>query len=296
MIRSMAYLGLTSPAASDWRSFGADVLGLQAIPDGQDGALRFRMDDAECRLWIHPAQQNDIAYIGWTMAGEAAAIELGKRVETAGATLSRADRAQAEDRKVAGFYWFIDPAGFRHELSWGQFEAANGFLPGRAMSGFKTGDQGMGHIVLMVPDLRESDLFYRDAMGFHTSDRIVDGSRELVFYHCNGRHHSLAIASPIPGKSGAHHLMLEVNTLDDVGRAVDLCALHDVPVSKSIGCHTNDRMVSAYLFSPSVLRIEYGCGGIDIRDPWETKTYSATSIWGHKELRPDLPPAMVVAR
>ena len=296
MIRSMAYLGLLTPAAAEWRSFGSDILGLQGIEDGADASLRFRMDEADCRLWIHQGERNDIGYIGWTLADEQAAQALAGKVEATGASVSRATRDEADARKVAGYCWFIDPAGFRHELSWGQYQTPNAFVPGRAMSGFKTGDQGMGHIVLLVPDLGEADRFYREVLGFHLSDRVVDGARELLFYHCNGRHHSLAIGSPGPGMAGAHHLMLEVNSLEDVGRAVDLCALHDVPVSKSIGCHSNDRMVSAYIFSPSVLRIEYGFGGLEIDDLWNVKTYSTTSIWGHKELRPDLPPAMIVRR
>lgn len=296
MIRSMAYLGLATPASSEWRSFGADILGLQPIEDGADGSLRFRMDDADCRLWVHPAPRNDIAYIGWTVVGEEDARELGARIEAAGLKVHRSTAEEADARKVAGYFWFIDPAGFRHELAWGQFTLPHSFLPGRPMSGFNTADQGMGHIVLLVPDLRAADRFYRDVMGFHQSDRIVDGSRELLFYHCNGRHHSLAIGSPGPGVRGAHHLMLEVNSIHDVGKAVDLCGLLDVPVSKSIGCHTNDQMISTYIFSPSVLRIEYGYGGIAIHDLWEPKSYSRTSIWGHRELRPDLPPAMIVER
>lgn len=294
MIRAMAYLGLTTPAVSEWRGFGRDVLGLQLIDDGADGAARFRMDDAECRLWVHPGAHNDLAYIGWQVGGEADALALRDRIAGAGPTLTRATSEEAAARRVAGFYWFIDPAGFRQELAWGQFASPGTFAPGRPMSGFRTGDQGMGHIVLLVPDLRTADTFYREVMGFHQSDTITDGPRELLFYHCNGRHHSLAIGSPGPGVRGAHHLMLEVNSLDDVGIAVDRCAELDVPVSKSIGCHTNDRMVSTYLFSPSVLRVEYGCGGVEITDLWEPKSYSRTSLWGHKELRPDLPPAMIV--
>jgi len=296
MIRSMAYLGLSTPAAADWRSFGRDVLGLENIADGEEGTLRFRMDDADCRLWIHPGERNDIAYIGWTLVGEAEVLALGEKIEAHGPKLQRATKEEADARKVAGFYWFTDPSGFRHELTWGQWVTPNTFTPGRPMSGFKTGDQGMGHIVLVVPDLRSADRFYRDVMGFHASDTIFDGPRELLFYHCNGRHHSLAIGSPVPGKMGAHHLMLETNSLDDVGRAVDLCGELDFPVSKSIGCHTNDRMVSSYLFSPSVLRIEYGYGGIAIHDLWEPKTYNRPTIWGHKEQRPDLPPAMLIER
>lgn len=294
MIRAMAYLGLSTPAVDGWRSFGRDILGLQLLDDGADGAARFRMDEADCRLWVHPGEQHDLAYIGWALASEADALALKARIEAAGPRLTRAEPAEAEARRVAGFLWFIDPMGFRHELAWGQYVSPGAFLPGRPMSGFRTGAQGMGHIVLLVPELRAADRFYRDTMGFALSDVITDGGRELLFYHCNGRHHSLAIGSPAPGLRGAHHLMLEVNSLDDVGTAVDRCADLEVPVSKSIGCHTNDRMVSTYLFSPSVLRVEYGWGGLAIDDLWETRSYSRTSIWGHKELRPDLPPAMIV--
>lgn len=295
MIRAMAYLGLVTPAVSEWRSFGRDILGLQSIDDGADGAARFRMDEADCRLWVHPGTQNDLAYIGWMLSGEREVLAVKARIETAGPVVNRAGADEAAARRVAGFYWFVDPMGFRHELAWGQYVSPASFAPGRPISGFRTGDQGMGHIVLLVPDLRAADHFYREVLGFHQSDVITDGGRELLFYHCNGRHHTLAIGSPAPGVRGAHHLMLEVNSLNDVGTAVDLCGELGVPVSKSIGCHTNDRMVSTYLFSPSVLRIEYGCGGLEIGDLWEPRSYSRTSIWGHKELRPDLPPAMIIA-
>ena len=294
MICSMAYLGLITPALAEWRRFGANILGLQLVEDVADDVARFRMDDANCRLWVHAGEKNDIAYIGWAVADEGEALTLGAKIKAAGAALHKAEPDDAAARCVAGFYWFHDPMGFRHELAWGQYISSNSFLPAWPMSGFKTGDQGMGHIVLAVPELRAADAFYRDVMGFRQSDCIRDGQRELLFYHCNGRHHSLAIASPAPGIRGAHHLMLEVNSLDDVGLAVDRCEEFDAPVSKSIGRHTNDRMVSTYIVSPSVLRIEYGFGGIEIGDLWEPKTYSRTSIWGHKELRPDLPPAMII--
>ena len=294
MIRSMAYLGLVTPAVAEWRTFGSEILGLQLIEEGEGGVARFRMDEADCRLWVHPGEKNDIGYIGWQLTGEKEARELGEVVAAAGPAITRATPEEAAARCVAGYYWFVDPAGFRHELSWGQYVTPNSFQPGWAMSGFKTGEQGMGHIVLLVPDLPAADKFYREVMGFHQSDCIRDGARALHFYHCNGRHHSLAIGSPGPGVRGAHHIMLEVNSLHDVGKAVDRCELLDVPVSKSIGCHTNDRMVSTYIFSPSVLRVEYGFGGVEIDDLWEPKTYSRTSIWGHKELRPDLPPAMII--
>jgi hypothetical protein len=53
-------------------------------------------------------------------------------------------------------------------------------------------------------------------MGFRLSD-FIDVPFPLAFFHCNPRHHSLAVAH-LPGTVGFHHLMLEVAELDDVGR------------------------------------------------------------------------------
>ena len=101
MIRSMAYLGLTTPAVAEWRGFGSDILGLHLIDDGADGAARFRMDDADCRLWVHPGAQNDIAYIGWAVSGEAEALALKARIEAAGPVLTRASGEEAAAPRVA---------------------------------------------------------------------------------------------------------------------------------------------------------------------------------------------------
>ena len=53
-------------------------------------------------------------------------------------------------------------------------------------------------------------------LGFRLSDRI-EAEVCLRFLHCNSRHHTLAFAA-VPGMVGMHHLMLEVGSLDDVGR------------------------------------------------------------------------------
>nr|BAH89443.1 2,3-dihydroxybiphenyl-1,2-dioxygenase [uncultured bacterium] len=296
MINALSYLGIASPAYAEWAMFGEQVLGLERVHDGPDGAIRFRMDEAECRLSVHPSDKNDIAYVGWSVSGPRAAAALAAHISEAGVTVSEATREEAESRRVSGYYWFLDLAGFRHELSWGQWVSPMTFRPGRPMDGFSTGEQGMGHIVLLVPDLEAADRFYREVMGFHSSDRIViDGTIELLFYHVNGRHHSLAIGT-LGGRTGAHHMMLEVRSLDDVGAAHDLCEAHGIPITSTIGRHTNDRMISFYLHTPSGLRIEYGYGGLEVDDLWVPKAYSRSSLWGHRKQHTELPPAMVIDR
>jgi 3,4-dihydroxy-9,10-secoandrosta-1,3,5(10)-triene-9,17-dione 4,5-dioxygenase len=107
----------------------------------------------------------------------------------------------------------------------------------------------------------------------------------FAFLHCNGRHHSLALGEMPESPNGAVHMMLEVGTLEDVGRAYDRVrkSKGKTPLSASLGCHVNDKMTSFYMKTPGGFDIEYGWNGLVI-DPatWVTTTSLAVSDWGHK--------------
>ena len=82
------------------------------------------------------------------------------------------------------------------------------------MAGFVTGSQGLGHVVLLVPDLDAAERFFTEALGMRRSDTVEGGGFDLRFFHCAGsaaRHHTVAFAA-VPGMAGLHHLMLEVTT------------------------------------------------------------------------------------
>lgn len=297
MISSFSYLGISTPTAQEWTSFGPEVLGLQLTSDGPDGSVRLKMDDVAYRLALHQGDHDDVDYIGWEVVDEVAATEIARAVEAQGIEVHRSTPDLDELRAVAGLLWFADPFGFRHELAWGRLTHPSSFRPGRASSGFLTGEQGMGHVVLLVPSIAQADEFYSGVMGFKLSDRIIEGPISARFYHVNGRHHSLAVVeAPV---IGMHHLMLEVNSLDDVGTAQDLCEDRGVPITQTLGRHTNDRMTSIYLRSPSSFDIEYGWGGLPVDDLWTPKTFHRMSIWGHRrpaaaaELSPGLIRAFV---
>lgn len=90
------------------------------------------------------------------------------------------------------------------------------------------------------------------------------------FFHCNQRHHTLAIAE-IPGMVGVHHLMLEVGSIADVGSGLDIVNERKIPLAMSLGRHTNDLMTSFYVRTPSGFENEYGTGGRPIDDTVPTK-------------------------
>src|SRR5258708_37398293 len=56
--------------------------------------------------------------------------------------------------------------------------------------------------------------------------------------------------APSPAPAGIVHLMIEVATLDDVGRCMDRCARRGAKASATLGRHANDLMVSFYVATP----------------------------------------------
>lgn len=292
MIESLAYIGFRSPNAEEWAEFGPGILGLEDAGRGPDGALRFRNDDAAWRIVVHPGDADDLAYLGWLVAGPAALAEAIVALEKQGLQVQRGDAALAGLRSVVELAWFVDPFGFRHELAWGLTMRPSSFRPGRALSGFVTGAGGLGHAVLIVPDLQQAERFYTEVLGFGLSDRIEMGA-SVRFLHCNPRHHTLAFAA-VPGLVGMHHLMLEVASLDDVGTALDLCKAQGRTLTMSLGRHTNDGMTSFYVRSPSGFDVEYGWGGALVEpSTWIAGSYDAPSIWGHRPSETPLPPGIL---
>jgi len=278
MIKSLAYVGFNSPAADEWRTFGTEVLGAQLV-DGTDNTVAFRVDEHAPRLMIHAGVQNDLAYIGWDCGDAAGIAEVVDKLQAAGIA-TEPDQGKAEARHVEDLVAFTDPFGMPHELTYG-LATAGAFLPGREIAGFNTGEQGLGHLVCMFPNLDEAMDFFTGTLGFLVSDHIEAGL-SLRFLHCNSRHHTLAL-SEVPGHVGVHHLMLELNDPDDVGRALDIVNEREIPLAMTLGRHTNDLMTSFYVRTPSGFEIEYGSGGIAIDDStWEVVTHHAMSLWGHK--------------
>lgn len=282
MIDSLAYVGFVSPKADEWKTFGPNILGLQLAPEEADGVVRLRMDAAAYRISVENGPANDLAHIGWSVGGPEAFEAAVARIEAAGVKVAREGADLAAKRRVVGLASFSDPFGIRNEICWGQACRQATFQPGRPMTGFVTGEQGLGHIVLITPDLATSEAFYLDLLGFGLSDEVRVPGMVIHFYHCNGRHHTLAMAQ-VPGVIGVHHLMLEVKTLDDLGTGYDLMQKSGAELTVSLGRHCNDHMVSFYARTPSAFEVEYGWGARSVlSEDFETNLYDTGDIWGHQ--------------
>ncbi|MEX0729807.1 MAG: VOC family protein [Aquisalimonadaceae bacterium] len=285
-VTQLGYLGLTVKDLDAWEEFGRDVLGLQAWCDGD--TLYMRMDEHQYRFALKAGTEDDLAHVGWQVATEEALEQLATRLEKAGYPVQRCSREQAEARQVEALVCLRDPSGIATEIYYGpRINAREPFHSPRAISGFEAGGLGLGHIVIAVDDLQRSLDFYLDLLGMRTSDLIeftmrTGNQAKLAFLHCNPRHHSLAfMQAPTPKR--LLHFMLQVRSIDDVGSTLELCSDRSVPLAATLGRHSNDRMVSFYMLSPSGFEIEYGWGARNVDDAtWQVETHRSSSIWGHK--------------
>jgi extradiol dioxygenase len=95
---------------------------------------------------------------------------------------------------------------------------------------------------------------------------------------------------------GLHHIMVQLETLDDVGSAYDLVQSRGIPLTMTLGRHSNDEMVSFYVRTPSGFEIEYGWGALEVDDDWTVKQFNQISVWGHKMVGQSPPGALEAAR
>jgi 2,3-dihydroxybiphenyl 1,2-dioxygenase len=281
-VRALGYAGFGSAALDDWRQFGTRLVGLQAVVRGPS-LLAFRMDDRKQRIVIDRGLQEGTRFFGWEVTDAAELDALAARLESDGVEVTAEPRALADARRVAALISFRDPAGNRLEAFYGAEIADEPFSPGRSISGFRTGPLGLGHAVLTVENIDPMMTFYVDVLGFALSDYILKPFR-AYFFHVNERHHSLAMIET--GKSGMHHLMMEMFSLDDVGQAYDIALTEPDRVSVTLGRHTNDLMTSFYCKSPSAFMIECGWGGREIEPVnWQAvEIHDGPSLWGHERV------------
>ncbi len=289
-IRSMGYVRVSATDPAAWTTFAGKVLGLAEGRGPHPEHQYWRLDQVSARLVVVPGEADRLEATGWEMADHAALQEAREHLAKAGVSFEDGTSEELDDRRVQELVRFRDPFDNVFELFHGiTYEARPLVTPYAAR--FVTGDQGMGHIVLPVDDDVEALRFYRDVLGFRLRDSMSmpgefvgkePGSKVwLRFLGVNPRHHSLAFL-PMPNPARCVHLMLEVDSLDHVGRALERVRRHGAPLSATLGRHMNDEMVSFYVRSPGGFDVEFGTDGLRVDDhSWVARESTAVSYWGH---------------
>ncbi len=289
LVTGLGYLIVVSDEREAWREFGTQVLGMSVRSSGDD--LLLRMDEYVGRIIVSPTSTgtNKPFVVGWECPGEAEWQLAAAAIKKAGLVVtSTSDTAWHTEA-----FRFIDPAGVECELFYGgKVDPADHFVSPTGVR-FVTGVQGLGHVTISTPLCREAAEFYSDVLDFQIRETKItglEGGWRWAFLSPGEREHSLAVMDT--GRDGQlMHLMVEVDNLDSVGRAMDLCLDGKAELSVTLGRHWNDEMVSFYVRTPSGFDIEYGYDGrtVDSRQ-WSRRAQGGTgavSLWGHRVVRPD---------
>ncbi|MEV0250262.1 iron-dependent extradiol dioxygenase HsaC [Nocardia sp. NPDC050712] len=291
-IRALGYMRIEATDMAAWREYGLKVLGMMEGTGPDPNALYLRMDDFPARLVIVPGERDRLLVSGWEVTNSGGLQQLRERLSEAGVAFKEATKEELADRRVEGMIRFDDPSGNVLEAFYGAQYLARRFVSPYGHK-FVTAEQGLGHVVLTCTDDGAAQEFYQGVLGFRLRDsmrlppqmvgRPADGDPAwLRFYGCNPRHHSLAFL-PLPNPTGIVHLMVEVESSDDVGLALDRALRKKVKMSATLGRHINDKMLSFYMKTPGGFDIEFGTEGLEVEDDlsWIARESTAVSLWGH---------------
>jgi biphenyl-2,3-diol 1,2-dioxygenase len=286
-VASLGYVGFEVSDLKAWDSFMTGFLGL--MPGRSNGAsARYRMDERAFRIHLDQGKADDISFIGLEVETWDGMKALRQRLDSEGVKYAPASDNLKAERGVRDLVVLTDPAGLQVEIYVGATALTNlPFTSPAGVSGFLTGDQGLGHVVLATDRIDEVRDFYTRLLGFKLSDTIgmaisPDFTLLLEFFHCNPRHHTLALA-PMPAPKRLNHFMVEMAAFDDVGFAMDRMEKLGVKQTATLGKHSNDQMVSFYAVTPSGFDVEVGTAGIAVNDEvWRVTHHEVTSMWGHK--------------
>lgn len=107
----LGYLGLEVGSMAAWRQFADSILGLGIGEARADGSLPLRLDGHDHRFLLREGPADDVAFIGWQVAGPA---------------------------ELAALIHFRDPEGLRIEAFHGPEAGSPGWRPTKMASGFHT--------------------------------------------------------------------------------------------------------------------------------------------------------------
>ena len=274
-------VGVGVPDREKFEAFARDMLGFPILrsPDGSISYIR--PDQYQHRIAVSTTPQPVLRYVSFDVGGSDQLAAWESKLTAAGIAFRHGTPPEWAERQVSDFIEFKDPDG--HGLA-----LAHGFEIDHAPVRY-TRDLNvlrLGHVLLTVKDTQRAHDFYTAVLRFRLSDWVyIDDNIRLCFLRCNERHHSLAFAPCMPGKTPRlQHAMFEVKSLDDVMRSYHFLRIHKAPIGMGPGRHPNCQTVHVYAQTPGGFAVEFGWGHRRLDDATHQPVIypigSPVDVWG----------------
>lgn len=285
----LGYVVIETQKFSEWRRFGRDAIGMH-LDDGPSDAMRFRLDENECRFLLQHGPAEDVTTLGWHLDDHEAFDTVLARVQGHGVPVTEGTGEQSALRGVERLVRFPGPNGLTQEI-FTRRRTDTAPLHMVAGGGFVTGAAGLGHVAVTTTKPHQVRGYYDAVLDARLSDYIdetIGGLKfKIRFLRVNERHHTLAIAAVNrmrmnPIRTRVQHLNVQVAELDDMTAAYQRVKQLGFRMALGIGQHTNDKELSFYAVTPSGFEWELGWNPIVVDEAtWEPTTHQGISIWGH---------------
>jgi 2,3-dihydroxybiphenyl 1,2-dioxygenase len=281
IIREIMQVGVGLPDRERFENFVRDMLGFPAGRSSDGNVTYVRTDQYQHRIATRSAPAPVMNYISFDVGGPGELGDWERKLNAEGVEWRRGAAEECGERHAGEFIEFADPDGHHLALSYGFEVDREPVHYTRQLSVLR-----LGHVLLTVKDTQRSHDFYTRVLGFHLSDWVlIDDNVRLCFLRCNERHHSMAFAPCMPGKSPRlQHIMFEVESLDDVMRSYHYLRIHKAPIGMGPGRHINCQTVHVYVQTPGGFAVEFGWGHRRLDDTThEPVVYppgSGVDIWG----------------
>lgn len=115
-VTELGYLGISVSDAAAWKNYATEVMGMQLVDEGEADRFYLRMDLWHHRIVVHTGGDDDLAYVGWRVAGAQELEQMAAKLTAAGIEVRRGTEAEAAERRVLGLLKLQDPAGNAHEI------------------------------------------------------------------------------------------------------------------------------------------------------------------------------------
>ena len=285
----LGYIVIETRRFSDWRRFGREAIGMH-FDDWSTDAMRFRLDDNECRFLLQRGPAEDVTALGWHLDDHDTFDTVVARVKGHGVPVTEGTDEEAALRGVERLVRFPGPNGLTQEVF---TRARTGLAPLQmaAGGGFVTGAAGLGHVAVTTTKPHQLRGYYDAVLDARLSDYIdetISGLKfKIRFLRVNERHHTVAIAAVNhlrmnPIRTRVQHVNVQVAELDDMTAAYQRVKQLGFRMALGVGQHTNDKELSFYAVTPSGFEWEVGWNPIVVDETtWEPTNHQGISIWGH---------------
>ena len=180
-VSQLGYLGIGVSNMDAWEAYATEVLGMEVSGRADDGTLYLRMDANHHRLALHPTGTDDLAYVGWQTANREEFEATKAKLLAGGVEYAQGTPEEVANRRVVDMVR-CEVSSVPMEVFYGpQVLFERPFKPSTPITGFRTGDLGLGHVGLSPDNDEELIRVLLECLDFRVSDSMRGAER---FFHC----------------------------------------------------------------------------------------------------------------